>query len=186
MFTSKSGNLACFKVALLPISQRYHYKDHGKMTSLKEQQIQNREVLKKCCWAYFLSSWQLLQYWKAHALFWGSDVAILSCHLWMDSWLRWKHSCALNQAAALPGVRSTDIVVCLREFILVAYYRLTAILPKHDTRNSEIWDGEMGSTTVPGILTGWNHRSRLLEYEMHLPDDYYHTWYSSYHICCYV
>jgi len=44
---SKPSNLASILVALLPVSTKYHFKAQGKTTPMKEQQIQNREVLKK-------------------------------------------------------------------------------------------------------------------------------------------
>jgi len=40
-------NLASILVALLPVPPTYHFKGQGKTTALKEQQIPNREGLKK-------------------------------------------------------------------------------------------------------------------------------------------
>jgi hypothetical protein len=86
----------------------------------------------------------------------------------------------INQAALLPGVRSTKIVVWRREFILVAIETLSAILLNNDTRNSGRCDGEWGSNTISGRSSSWHLRMRLLEYETHLANDYYRTRYSSY------
>jgi len=43
----KPSNLASILVALLPIPPKYHFKEHGKTTAMKEQQIHNQEVLRK-------------------------------------------------------------------------------------------------------------------------------------------
>jgi len=61
---------------------------------------------------------------------------MLSCHLCMDGRLLEKHSLAHDQVTLLPGERCTEIVVCSREFIVVAIERQSAILPKDDSRNS--------------------------------------------------
>ena len=47
MIRSKPSNLASILVALLPIPLSNHIKGHGKTTTMKEQQIHNREVLRK-------------------------------------------------------------------------------------------------------------------------------------------
>jgi hypothetical protein len=44
---SKPSNLASILAALLPIPPKYYFKGHGKTTALKEQQIHNREVIRK-------------------------------------------------------------------------------------------------------------------------------------------
>jgi len=44
---SKPSILASILVALLPVPPKYHFTGHGKTTAVKEQQIYNREVLKK-------------------------------------------------------------------------------------------------------------------------------------------
>jgi hypothetical protein len=44
---SKSSNLATIVVALLPVPPKYHLHEHRKTTAMKEQQIDNREVLSK-------------------------------------------------------------------------------------------------------------------------------------------
>jgi hypothetical protein len=44
---SEPSNLASILVALLPVPPKYHFKELGKTTGVKEQQIQNREVLRK-------------------------------------------------------------------------------------------------------------------------------------------
>jgi hypothetical protein len=76
------------------------------------------------------------QHWKPNASCRRSDVAMLPCHLCMDGSLLQKHSLAFNQAATLPCVRSTELVIWRREFIIVAIERLSAILPKNDTCDS--------------------------------------------------
>jgi len=43
-----------------------------------------------------------------------------------------------------------------REFIVVAIDRLSAIVPKDDTHNSVILDGNRGYSTISGRLNGWN------------------------------
>jgi len=40
-------NLASIIVALLPVCLQSHIKEHGETTAMKEQQIHNREILKK-------------------------------------------------------------------------------------------------------------------------------------------
>jgi len=40
-------NLGSSLVTLIPVPPKYHFKGHGKTTALKEQQIHNREVLRK-------------------------------------------------------------------------------------------------------------------------------------------
>jgi hypothetical protein len=44
---SKPSNLASILVALLPVPPKYPIKGHGKTTAVKDQQIYNREVLRK-------------------------------------------------------------------------------------------------------------------------------------------
>jgi hypothetical protein len=83
----------------------------------------------------------------------------------MDSSLLQKNSLAFNQAAPLPYVRSTKLIIWRREFIIVAIERLSAILPKNDTRNSGRCDGKTRSKAISGTSSGWNLRRRLLEYE---------------------
>jgi len=66
---------------------------------------------KEGLWAYFPLCRHAFQHWKAYALCRWSDGAMLSCHLFMDGWLLPKHSLPLNQAAPLPCMRSTKIIV---------------------------------------------------------------------------
>jgi len=98
----------------------------------------------------------------------------------MNGWLVQKHSLALNQAAPLPCVRSTEMEVWKREFIVIAMERLLAIVRKHDTRDSGGSEKLTASKTTPAISSRWNLRRHLLEYEMHLSNDFYCTQYSSY------
>jgi len=44
---SKSSNLVSVLVALLPVPPKYHFKGHVKTTTMKKQQIHNRDVLRK-------------------------------------------------------------------------------------------------------------------------------------------
>ena len=44
---SNPSNLASILVTLLPVPPKYHFKGHGKTTAVKEQQVHNREVLRK-------------------------------------------------------------------------------------------------------------------------------------------
>jgi len=44
---SKPSNLGSILVALLPIPPKYHFEGRGKTTAVKEQQIHNREILRK-------------------------------------------------------------------------------------------------------------------------------------------
>jgi len=44
---SKLSNSASILVALHPVPPKYHFKGHGKGTAMIEQQIHNREVLRK-------------------------------------------------------------------------------------------------------------------------------------------
>jgi len=44
---SQTSNLASILVALLPVPPKYHFKGLGTTTGVKEQQIHNREVLRK-------------------------------------------------------------------------------------------------------------------------------------------
>ena len=44
---SKPSNLAIILVALLPVLPKYRFKDRGKTTAMKEQQIQNQEDSRK-------------------------------------------------------------------------------------------------------------------------------------------
>jgi len=41
------SNLARIHVALLPVLPKYHFKGHGKTTTMKEQQLHNQEVIRK-------------------------------------------------------------------------------------------------------------------------------------------
>jgi len=91
-----------------------------------------------------------------------------SCHRCMDGWLRPNHSLGRSQAAPLPCVRGTEIIVWRREFTVVAIRKISAILPKDDTLDSGRWDGGMESKTISGRSSSWNLRRGLLEYEMHL------------------
>jgi len=107
-----------------------------------------------------------------------SDTAMWSWHLYVDGRLLQKHSLALVQAAPLPWLRGTELVVWRREFLAVAIERLLSILPQNDTCNSQRWDRGMGSKTISGRSTSWNLGRCLLECRMHYPDDYYRTRYS--------
>jgi len=51
--SSKPSNLASILVALLPVPRKYHFKGHGKTTAVKEQQIDNWEVLRKVFELFF-------------------------------------------------------------------------------------------------------------------------------------
>jgi len=135
---------------------------------------------KEGLWAYFPLCRHAFQHWKAYALCRWSDGAMLSCHLFMDGWLLPKHSLPLNQAAPLPCMRSTKIIVWGRKFTVASIERLSAILPKDDTCDWGKRDWETGSKTISGRSSGWYHRRCLLECEMHLHDDYYRTPYLSY------
>jgi len=72
---------------------------------------QQSRGFKEALQPYFSSSRCAFQHWKAYALWGRSDAAMLSCHLCMDGWLLPKHSLALNQAAPLPSVWSTKIII---------------------------------------------------------------------------
>ena len=129
-----------------------------------------------------MSSQSAFEHWKGYALCERLDVAMLSCHLCMDGRLLRNHSLALNQAAHLLCAQSTEIVIWRLEFIVVECERLSAILPKNDTRDSGRCNGAMGTRTIAGRLSGWNLRRCLLEYEMHLSEDYFWMRYSSFHL----
>jgi len=110
-----------------------------------------------------MSSRGAFQHWEDYALCGLSDAAMWSCHLRIDGWLLRKHQVALGQAAPLPGVRSTEIVVWRREFIVVAIERPSAILPKDDNHDKGRWDGARWSKKISGnraVLTSecvfWN------------------------------
>jgi len=62
------------------------------------------------------------------------NVILPSC---IDSWLLWKHWLALNQAAPLPCVQKSKIVVWRWEFIVLVILWLLVILPKDNTCYSE-------------------------------------------------
>jgi hypothetical protein len=47
MIISTPPNLSSILVALLPIPPKCHFRGHGKTTAVKEQQIHNREVVRK-------------------------------------------------------------------------------------------------------------------------------------------
>jgi len=47
MIRSKPSNLASILVALLPVPPKNYFKERGKTTALEEQQIHNREILRK-------------------------------------------------------------------------------------------------------------------------------------------
>jgi len=100
----------------------------------------------ECLWAYFSSSWHAIQHWTAYTLCRQLDAAMLSCQLCMDGWLLSKHTLAPNQAAPLPSVWSTNIVIWRREYMVVAIERLLATLPKDDTNYSGRQDWEMWET----------------------------------------
>jgi len=146
---------------------------------MNEQQIHNREVWSNV-FEHIFCPLELFQHWKAYSLCGRSDVAIVSCHLCMDGWLLRKHSLAFTQASPLPCVGSTEMDICRWQFIIVAIERVSAILWKDDSRDSGRWNGETGSKTISGRPRGRNLRTCLLDYGMHLSDDYYHTRYSSY------
>jgi len=109
--------------------------------------------------AYFLTSWSAFQHCIAYALCGLSDAAMLSCHLCMDGWLLRKHSLPLTEAAPLPGVRTTELVIWRREFIVIVIERLSAILSKDDTSDSGRWDGEMGRNKISGRSSSGSFRS---------------------------
>ena len=56
--------------------------------------------------------------------------------------------------------------------MLLAIERVLAIHPKDGTPNSGRQYTETGCKTISGRSSGWNLRSRLREYEMHLPDNH--------------
>jgi len=118
---------------------------------------------KEALWASFLSSWCTIQHWKVYAFCGWSDAAMLSCYLYMDSWLLGKYSLALHKAAPLPSVQSTEIVVRRTEFLVVLIEWQSAISLEHDTRDSWRWDGEMRVVTISGRSSGWNLRCCTLE-----------------------
>jgi len=111
---------------------------------------------------------------------------MLSCHLWMDGWLLQIHWLAVDQTAPLPRVWSTEIVFCSREFIVMTVQRLSAVLPKDHIPDSGRWDCETGSKTTSGWSRSCNFRRGVLEYKMHLSDDYYCTWCPSYRLYWYA
>jgi len=123
---------------------------------------------------------------KAYAMCGRSDAAMLSCHLCMDGWILRNHSIARDHEAPLRCLHSTTIVIWRWEFNVMAIERLLTILQQDDTHNSVGWDGEMGSKTISGRLSGCNLGRHHLEYEMHLPDDCFHTWYPVYSISLYA
>jgi len=179
MIRSKALNPANILVSLLPGPPQYHFIGEWKSTALKEQQFYHREVLRKVFRAYFSSCWPPFQRSKASALCGRLDVAMIFFQLWMYDWPLQKDSLALNETAPLPCAQSTEIVIWRGEFIVVSIARLSAILPKDESRDSGRWDGETGRKTISGGLSGWNLRRHPLEYDMHLSNNYYHTLYSS-------
>ena len=141
---------------------------------------------KEGLWVNFSSSRPAFRHWKPHGLSGWSDAAMLSCHLCMDSWLIWKHSVALDQAAPVPGIWNPNIVVWRREFIVMVIEIPSTILRKDNSHDSGRWHGEIRKKTISGRLSGWNLRRHCLEYVMHLPDVNYGTWYSSYRLSQYA
>ena len=120
---------------------------------------------------HFSPSQPVFQRWQAYTLCRRSDAAMLSCHLCMHGWLLRKQSPELDQAAPLPCVRSTVIVICSSEFIIVVIGRLSAILPTDDTHDWGRWEGETKCIPIGGRSSRWNLWSPHLEYQMHLPDN---------------
>jgi len=100
---------------------------------------------KKGLQAYLSSSRHAVQHRNAYSLSGRSDVAMISYHLCITGWLLRKHSHPLNQAAPLRCVRSTKIVICRREFIVMAIERQSAILTKDDACDSGRYDEKTGS-----------------------------------------
>jgi len=66
---------------------------------------------KECLQTYFWSSWCAFEHWKAYGVCGWSGAAMISCQRCIDGWLLQNSSLALNQAAPLRRVRSTEIVV---------------------------------------------------------------------------
>jgi len=67
--------------------------------AVKQPDIHHCEVLKQILVHIFYHPDMHFQHWKASALCGWSDVVLLSCDLYVDSWLLQKHSLALNLAA---------------------------------------------------------------------------------------
>lgn len=61
----------------------------------------------------------------------------------------------------------------------MAFEYLSTILPKDDSHDAGEWDRDTWSNAISGRSSGWNLRRRSREYEMHPPDNYYFTRYSS-------
>jgi len=130
---------------VIPVHPKYHFRGHRYTKPVKNQQFHNGDVLRKVVEGISTLS-TCVSTVNAEALCRRSDVAMLWCHLWMDGWLIRTHSLALDHPAPLPCVEITLIVVCRREFIVVAIERLTAILPRCHSRLREMrwWDRMQG------------------------------------------
>ena len=70
---------------------------------------------------------------------------------------------------------STGIVVWRRQFIVAAIETLSATLLKDDAPGSQKGYGKTVSKTIFERSSTWNLRERVLEYEVHFPDDNFHT-----------
>jgi len=103
---------------------------------------------------YFSSSWHAFQHYKADVLYGCSNAAMWFCHRCTDSWLLRNHYHTLDQADPMPSVWLTEIVVWRWDLVVIAIDRLSAIYPQDDCRHSGRWDGETGSKTISGRLSG--------------------------------
>jgi len=79
----KLSNLASILVALLPVPPKYHSEGHGKITTVKEQQMHKREVLRKVFELIFLPLHGLF---KTGKLMLCADGQMQQCYLVIYAW----------------------------------------------------------------------------------------------------
>jgi len=170
--------LPAIVVVLPPILLGCPFEGHGKTTTVKEQQIHYQEVLRKVFEHIFLPPNPLF---NAGKLTLSADGQMRQCFpvicAWMADYFENIHldpfkqpHCPVWEAPQSSFGQGNSLSWQLRDW---------AILPNNNTCHSGRCDRETWRRTISARLRGSNLRSRLLDDEMHLPDNNYGTRYPS-------
>ena len=135
---------------------------------------------------YSLSSCCDLYACKAQGLCGRSEAAMLSYHLGMDSCPVQQYSVAFDQATPMTGLECTDIISWRREFIFVTKWETIGSTSNRWYPQWRRCNGETENKGLSGSSSYCNLQRGLLEYELHLLDDYNGTRYSSAHLSPYA